>query len=193
MTVRSSSLLLSSWLLLGASPDAGRQPPASAPDPVALSGTASRVHATVPCRGGAAILPSEFEHESQPLVQQVLTVSVGEVPGGKVVARPKTDRAGGFALSLAPGVYCVVVGEPRPSPPEEEPARPVASGAGPHLDPACLAELAHPTPRCDARWIVGKGSPTKVSVSLYSSNTCPQPWAHPCWRGPMPPSAPARP
>jgi len=177
-------------LLLGA--DGGAPPPRAE-----VSGVALRQRVTRPCRGGAAVSPEEITIESAPLGGQPLTVFVGQRPGGAVAARLKTDGQGRFQTRLEPGTYCVVLGDAQPAPdagapapdagaPAPEPA-PNAMSADRNYDAHCLEALAHPAPRCDALWPVPSPEPVELRVVVSSSNQCPQPWARPCWRGPMPP------
>lgn len=140
--------------------------------------------------GGAAVTEEMIQRESAPLARQTLTVFAGDDLTGKVVARPKTDGEGHFSVRLAPGAYCVVVGEQEPLSVQDagvESPRAARAQSGLYLDPDCLEQLAHPVRTCDARLLVLEGTPMSVKVVLHSSNKCPQQWAHPCWRGPMPP------
>ena len=98
------------------------------------------------------------------------------------MSRFKTDRAGRFEVRLPEGVFCVMAGERDEVAPEtaEAPLRPTAA----HVDPGCLRdrELA-----CDAQLHVRRDTTREVKLTLDTFTPCPQQWAQPCYRGPMPP------
>ena len=97
------------------------------------------------------------------------------------MTRFKTDRAGKFDVLLPEGAYCVMAGELGRAPPERSP---VAVPKNPHVDAECLRERAV---ACDAHLHVRKDNPRSVKLTLDTFTPCPQPWAQPCYRGPMPP------
>lgn len=161
---------------------------AAAPPVFTVTGTAQREHRTTPCMGGVRVTEDLVTIESTTLARQDFTVFAGADRKGRVAARFKTDSRGSFTTSLPAGAWCVVLGKHEPTQeqplPESQPSAPVRS---PHLDAECLARLAHPEPGCDAQWTVTDRPLTGVRLTLHSSNSCPQPWANPCWRGPLPP------
>lgn len=153
-----------------------------------VTGTVERViHAQGPCRGGVAVTNEEmreWEAKSQrsPIAKTTFTVFAGNQFVGKPVTRFKTDGAGRFDVSLPEGVYCVMAGERKAGADDKlaEPLRPVAA----NVDAQCLRdrELA-----CDAQLYVRKDNPRTVKLTLDTFTPCPQQWAQPCYRGPMPP------
>jgi hypothetical protein len=162
---------------------------------VSVSGVAQRHHITNPCMGGAAVTPDMIQHERAPLVKQRITFIAGSDPSGTVVARTTTDAKGTFRVALVPGTYCVLFGDaPAPQPEAKkttdagspDAVLPVAAVSGDY-DPVCMRELAHPRPTCQTVLAVTTNATQQATLELVSSNQCAQPWAHPCWRGPMPP------
>ncbi len=149
-----------------------------------VSGTASHIQTTHPCRGGAAVMPEEIHSQTTPLAGQTVTVLQG-APDGVVVAKAKADAAGHFELRLPPGRYCVRLGDVGPERAPEPPSP--LPPAGQYTDARCMWDRAHPAPRCDANVEVGASDVGGLVVATYGSNTCSQQWAQPCWRGPMPP------
>ncbi len=153
-----------------------------------VTGTAERlIHAQGPCGGGAAITREQMEEwhaktQRISLAKATFTVFAGHKHVGKPVTRFKTDRAGRFEVQLPEGVYCVMAGELGAVAPEREPeaVRPTHA----HVDAACLRDLAL---ACDAQLYVRKDNPRDVKLTLNTFTPCPQPWAQPCYRGPMPP------
>jgi hypothetical protein len=152
-----------------------------------VTGTVERViHAQGPCHGGIRVTDEEmqeWEARSQhlPIAKTTFTVFAGNQFVGKPVTRFKTDGASRFEVSLPEGVYCVMAGE-RKQGADDKQAAPVA--AAPHIDAQCLRdrELA-----CDAQLYVRKDNPRTVKLTLDTFTPCPQQWAQPCYRGPMPP------
>ena len=157
---------------------------------VEVSGIAQRHHTTNPCMGGVRITEDMIEHQRAPLPKQPLTFIAGTSVWGTVSARTTTDAQAAFRVSLAPGAYCVVFGEPpvRPPPVDAGTSAVLASGTTNGLyDAQCLRELENPQPRCVSMIHVPDGGMKNAVIELASSNRCTQQWAHPCWRGPMPP------
>jgi hypothetical protein len=98
------------------------------------------------------------------------------------LTRFTTDRVGRFDVHLPEGVFCVMAGERDEVAPETstEPLRPTVAT----VDTDCLRDLAL---ACDARLSVRRDNPRVVKLTLDTFTPCPQPWAQPCYRGPMPP------
>ena len=155
--------------------------------PRRVTGTVERViHAQGPCHGGVRVTDDEMQEweaktQHLPIAKSTLTVFAGHQFVGKPVTRFKTDGAARFEVSLPEGTYCVMAGE-RKEGVANKMAAPVA--AGPHIDAECLRdrELA-----CDAQLYVRKDNPRAVKLTLDTFTPCPQQWAQPCYRGPMPP------
>ena len=153
-----------------------------------VAGTVERViHAQGPCRGGVAITGEEMQEwqaktQRSPIARTTFTVFAGDRHVGKPLARFKTDRAGRFDVRLPEGEFCVMAGERDEVAPEisAEPPRPTDA----HVDADCLRDLAL---ACDARLYVRRDNPRDVKLTLDTFTPCPQPWAQPCYRGPMPP------
>jgi hypothetical protein len=160
---------------------------ADAPPVRRVTGTVERViHAQGPCRGGVAVTREEMEEveakaQRFAIARATFTVFAGRRHVGKPVTRFKTDRAGRFDVSLAEGVFCVMAGELNE---RAAPKSPLVASPNPHVDAECLREreLA-----CDAQLYVRKENPRAVKLTLDTYTPCPQPWAQPCYRGPMPP------
>jgi hypothetical protein len=153
-----------------------------------VTGTVERViHAQGPCHGGVAVTDEEMREweaktQRSPIAKTTFTVFAGNRFVGKPVTRFKTDGAGRFDASLPEGVFCVMAGE-RKEGAADNLARPVRKVAA-HVDAECLRdrELA-----CDAQLYVRKANPRTVKLTLDTFTPCPQQWAQPCYRGPMPP------
>ena len=151
-----------------------------------VTGTVERViHAQGPCHGGIAVTDEEmqeWEAKTQriPLARSTFTVFAGNRHVGKPVTRFKTDRAGGFEVRLPEGVYCVMAGELGAVAPDNAPL-PVPTQ--PHVDADCLRDRAL---ACDAQLHV-RGDSARERLTLDTFTPCPQQWAQPCYRGPMPP------
>jgi hypothetical protein len=161
---------------------------AAAPRVRRVTGTVERaIHAQGPCYGGVAVSQDqmqEWEAKTQrfPLAKTTFTVFAGDSHVGKPVTRFKTDRVGRFEVRLPEGVFCVMAGE------RGEASRESSNGPLPvtsaNVDLECLRERAV---ACDAQLYVRKDSPRDVKLTLATFTPCPQPWAQPCYRGPMPP------
>jgi hypothetical protein len=153
-----------------------------------VTGTAERaIHAQGPCSGGVAVTDEqmqEWEAKTQrfPLAKTTFTVFAGNRHIGKPVTRFKTDRAGRFNVSLPEGVFCVMAGQVQEAAPENSNAPGAAPSA--NVDVACLRDRAV---ACDAQLFVRGDSPRDVTLTLDTFTPCPQSWAQPCYRGPMPP------
>ena len=153
-----------------------------------VTGTAERlIHAQGPCGGGAAITReamAEWQAKSQhiPLLKATFTVFAGDKHVGKPVTRFKTDRAGRFDVRLPEGAFCIMAGERDDVAPDSAaaPLQPMAA----HVDAECLRDLAL---ACDAQLQVRKDGARDVKLTLHTFTPCPQQWAQPCYRGPMPP------
>lgn len=160
---------------------------AAAP-PQHVTGSVERViHAQGPCRGGVAVTREELDEVAAKtqriaLRNATFTVFAGSKHVGKPVTRFKTDRSARFEVDLPAGTFCVMAGELKDAPTEKslQPRAP----AGPHIDAACMAERAV---ACDATLYVRKDNARAVKLTLDTFTPCPQPWAQPCYRGPMPP------
>lgn len=151
----------------------------------------SVIHPPSPCRGGARVTDEELAAEDAKIQRNVLssakfTAFAGSSRTGKPVAKFTTDRAGKFSVRLRAGQYCIAaghVGAVKPTKNEPAPA-PVSSNA--NLDADCLREMAMPA--CDAMISVQDTSAPKVKLEVHTfTKGCNAQWAHPCWRGPMPP------
>jgi hypothetical protein len=153
-----------------------------------VTGTAERaIHAQGPCRGGVAVTNEEMQEweartQRFPLARTTFTVFAGQRQVGKPVTRFKTDRAGRFEVRLPEGVFCVMAGEQREVAPENSDAPLPATSA--NVDSECLRDRAA---ACDAQLYVRRDSARDVRLTLDTFTPCPQPWAQPCYRGPMPP------
>lgn len=153
-----------------------------------VTGTAERViHAQGPCGGGVAITReamAEWQAKSQriPLLKATFTVFAGDKHVGKPVARFKTDRSGRFDVRLPEGAFCIMAGDYEAVVPDSSAAPPGPMDA--HIDPGCLSDQAL---ACDAQLQVRKDGARDVKLILHTLTPCPQPWARPCYRGPMPP------
>jgi hypothetical protein len=160
---------------------------AAAPRVRRLTGTVERaIHAQGPCRGGVAVTNKEMEEwdaktERSPIAKTTFTIFAGNRRVGKPVTRFKTDGAGRFAVNLPEGVFCVMAGALEEAATEKAPA-PAAPGR--YIDADCLRDRALV---CDAELYVGKDATRDVKVTLDTYTPCPQQWAQPCYRGPMPP------
>jgi transposase InsO family protein len=108
------------------------------------------------------------------------TIFAGSKHAGKPVARFRSDRAGRFDISLPEGTYCVMGGEHGPAPARGSPV----TTAAPNVDAECMRERAL---ACDALLRVRGNSTREVKLTLETFTRCPQTWAQPCYRGPMPP------
>jgi hypothetical protein len=161
---------------------------AAPPPPQHVTGSVERVvHAQGPCRGGVAVTREELDEVAAktqrfPLRNATFTVFAGDKHVGKPLTRFTTDRAARFATDLPAGVFCVMAGDRKEAPAEKTLGTPVPNN--PHVDPVCLRERAV---ACDATLRVRKDSARAVKLTLDTFTPCPQPWAQPCYRGPMPP------
>jgi hypothetical protein len=151
-----------------------------------LTGTVERaIHAQGPCRGGVRVTDEEMQEwqaktQRFPIAKSTFTVFAGNRRVGKPVTRFKTDRAGRFEAQLPDGDFCVMAGELGRAEPASSP---VAAAPQPYVDAECLRDRAL---ACDAQLFV-RGDSTRVKVTLDTFTPCPQQWAQPCYRGPMPP------
>ena len=156
-----------------------------------VTGTVERViHAQGPCRGGVAVTREELEEveakaQHLPLKNTAFTVFAGHRHLGKPVMRFKTDRAARFDVQLPEGVYCVMAGDLKEAAPEDPNQLRAAKVPQAHVDAECLRDLAL---ACDAQLHVRRDSgPRGLKLTLDTFTPCPQSWAQPCYRGPMPP------
>lgn len=150
-----------------------------------VAGTVERAIHAQACHGGIRVTDEEmreWEAKTQrfPLAKSAFTVFAGNQRVGKPVARFKTDRAGRFEVHLPDGDFCVMAGELGAVAPE---SAPLPAPTGPHVDAECLRDRAL---ACDAQLFV-RGDSARVKVTLDTFTPCPQQWAQPCYRGPMPP------
>jgi len=164
---------------------------AAAPAPPQhVTGSVERVvHAQGPCRGGVAVTREELDEVAAktqhiPLRNATFTIFAGDKHVGKPLTRFTTDRAARFAVDLPAGAFCVMAGDRKEAPTEKARATPVPASA--NIDANCLRERAV---ACDATLHVRKDSARAVKLTLDTFTPCPQPWAQPCYRGPMPPRA----
>jgi hypothetical protein len=161
---------------------------AAAPRVRRVTGTAERaIHGQGPCRGGVAVTNEEMQEwaartQRAPLAKTTFTVFAGNRHVGKPLTRFKTDRAGRFEVRLPEGVFCVMAGEQGEAAPDDLNAPLPATSA--NVDSACLRDRAL---ACDAELYVRRDSPRDVKLTLDTFTPCPQSWAQPCYRGPMPP------
>jgi len=161
---------------------------AAAPRVRRLTGTAERaIHAQGPCSGGVAVSHEQMQElaaktQRFPLAKTTFTVFAGGRRVGKPVTRFKTDRAGRFEVRLPEGVFCVMAGEQGEAAPETSNAPAPATSA--NVDLECLRGRAA---ACDAQLYVRRDSPRDLKLTLDTFTPCPQPWAQPCYHGPMPP------
>jgi hypothetical protein len=163
----------------------------AAPRVLRVTGTVERaIHAQGPCRGGVRVTNEEMEAweaktQRSPLAKSTFTVFAGQRRVGKPVTRFKTDGAGRFEVRLPEGVFCVMAGALGES--AEHAKAAVTAPAAPksqYVDAECLRERAF---TCDAQLYVRKDDARDVKVTLDTFTPCPQQWAQPCYRGPMPP------
>jgi len=160
---------------------------AAAPRARRVTGTVERaIHAQGPCRGGVRVTNEEMEEwqaktQRSTIAKTTFTVFAGNRRVGKPVTRFKTDGAGRFAVSLPEGTFCVMTGALTEATPDKSP---VAAAPGHDIDAECLRDRAL---TCDAELYVVKDGPRDLKVTLDTYTPCPQQWAQPCYRGPMPP------
>jgi hypothetical protein len=163
----------------------------AAPRARRVTGTVERaIHAQGPCRGGVRVTNEEMEAwaaktQRFPLAKSTFTVFAGQGHVGKPVTRFKTDGAGRFEVRLPEGVFCVMAGElAEKAEAAVDIGKVPAAPTSQHVDADCLRERAF---ACDAQLYVRKEDARDVKLTLDTFTPCPQQWAQPCYRGPMPP------
>jgi hypothetical protein len=118
--------------------------------------------------------------QRSPLGNATFTVFAGNRRVGKPVTRFKTDRAARFEVRLPDGEFCVIAGDLAAVPPDNSPP---SAPQQPYVDSDCLRDRAL---ACDAQLFV-RGDSARVKLTLDTFTSCPEQWAQPCYRGPMPP------
>jgi hypothetical protein len=132
------------------------------------------------CGGGAAISREQIERLPPPRPvagKEFLVVAGDRINVKRPVARFTTRIDGTFATRLPAGTWCIFEAARRPAGDE---APPVAAPE-PGIDEACLAENRR---RCDL--VLPVTSDVRAARIVFVER-CPQPWAQPCYHGPMPP------
>ena len=133
------------------------------------------------CRGGAAITREDMERlpPPQPIAGRAFLVVAGDrIRAKKAVARFTTRADGTFVTHLPPGTWCFFEAGRRPEV-GTAPAAAAPTSAG--IDADCLAEQKR---RCDL--VLAVKSDVRAAQIVFRER-CPQPWAQPCYHGPMPP------
>jgi hypothetical protein len=132
------------------------------------------------CRGGVAVTREDYEALPPPSPiagRAFLVVAGAHIRAGRPVARFTTRADGTFTTRLPAGTWCLFDASRALA--EERAAPAAAPRAG--IDADCLAEERR---RCDLVL------PVKADVRgarIVFPERCPQPWAQPCYHGPMPP------
>jgi hypothetical protein len=131
------------------------------------------------CGGGAAISREQIERLPPPAPiasREFLVVKGEQISASRPAARFVTRADGTFTTRLPPGAWCFFDASRRLN---EDPKAPPAP---PKADPeGCLEAWKR---RCDLVLAV-KGDVRDAEITFTQS--CPQPWNQPCYRGPMPP------
>jgi hypothetical protein len=161
---------------------------------VRVSGTATHVHTTQPCKGGVRVTQEDFKHETTVLADQTFTIYRGgplntvQSPQGAPLKTFKTDGKGRFSVQLAPGTYCIMQGAPPPPRDGAEEAKAKSIGEG----PPDQNHKGHPQqspepPQCDTVLPVDTTGESAAVIRVSSTNRCNGPWNEPGYDGPMPP------
>jgi hypothetical protein len=157
-------------------------------DPAALKRVAGKVEMTHSiCRGGVAVTQEDYERlpPPQPLGgKEFLVVAGAQIRATRTAARFVTRADGTFVTRLPPGQWCFFEASRTPSEPRRGPGEPVvpkAARPGQHVDADCLESERR---RCDLVLAV-KSDVSRARITF--TERCPQSWAQPCYRGPMPP------
>jgi hypothetical protein len=135
------------------------------------------------CSGGVAVTQEMIDRlpPPQPIAGREFLVVAGErISAARPAARFTSRPDGTFATRLPPGTWCFFEAGRRPSDERAPQATPIAPVV-PSVDANCLAAEKL---RCDLVL------PVKADVSqarITFAERCPQQWAQPCYRGPMPP------
>jgi hypothetical protein len=141
------------------------------------------------CRGGVAITQQDVDALPPPAPipgKEFLVVAGSEISGRKPAARFVTRNDGTFVTRLPPGQWCFFEAGRKPEPePPGQPAEPPRAhplkAAGPNIDKGCLESERR---RCDL--VLAVKSDVK-QADIRFTQRCPDVWAQPCYRGPMPP------
>jgi hypothetical protein len=141
------------------------------------------------CRGGVAITQRDLDELPPPYPlpgKEFLVVSGAEISARRPAAHFITRTDGTFVTRLPPGQWCFFEAGRRPEPePPGQPAEPPRAlpmrVPGQNIDPGCLEAEQR---RCDLVLVV-KSDVKRADIGF--TQRCPEPWAQPCYHGPMPP------
>jgi len=153
---------------------------AGSPEPKSVEGKATMEHSI--CRGGVAITQRDYDELPPPVPvagREFLVVAGSRISDKPPAARFVTRANGAFATRLLPGQWCIFEAARKPAAGRAK--QPVAAAPRPHVDADCLEEERR---RCDLVLTV-KADIKKARIVFQER--CPQPWAQPCYHGPMPP------
>jgi hypothetical protein len=152
---------------------------AGASDPGAKRVTGKAVLLSHVCGGGAAISREQIAALPPPAPiggREFLVVKGEVITAARPAARFVTRADGSFTTRLPPGTWCFFDASRKPNEDAKAPPAP------PKPDPeGCLEALRR---RCDLVLAV-KADVRDAEITF--SQSCPQPWNQPCYRGPMPP------
>jgi hypothetical protein len=143
-----------------------------------VTGKAER-HTSV-CGGGAAITQEQIDRlpPPEPMGGMAFLVVAGDqITAARPVARFVTRPDGTFTTQLPPGTWCVF--DAGRKPPDEP--KTLQAPAKPSLDGGCLEAERR---RCDL--VLPVKSDVRDARITFTTR-CSEPWAQPCYHGPMPP------
>jgi hypothetical protein len=146
-----------------------------------VAGKAS-THASI-CSGGVRVTEEMIARlpPPQPIAgREFLVVAGDRISAARPAARFTTRPDGTFVTRLPPGTWCFFEAARRPGKDRAEPAAP-ATPPSADVEAGCLENEKL---RCDL--VLPVRSDIKT-VEISFTQRCPQPWAQPCYRGPMPP------
>jgi hypothetical protein len=132
------------------------------------------------CGGGAAIRREQIEALPPPAPiagREFLVVAGGRITGARPAARFTSRADGTFTTRLPPGTWCFFDASRRIT---EDRNAPVAAPSA-NLESGCLEAERR---RCDL--VLPVKSDIK-DVRITFTQRCSEPWAQPCYHGPMPP------
>jgi hypothetical protein len=153
---------------------------AGAPELKRVEGTATTEHSI--CKGGVAVTQRDYDELPPPVPiagREFLVVAGAEISAKPPAARFVTRADGSFSTRLPPGQWCFFEAGRRPAAGRVK--QPVAAPPRPHVDADCLEQQRL---RCDL--VLAVKSDVKRARITFQER-CPQPWAQPCYHGPMPP------
>ena len=137
------------------------------------------------CGGGAAITQEQIDRlpPPRPIAGREFLVVTGEsISAQRPVARFTTGVDGTFLTRLPAGTWCIFEAGRRMVDEPPGPAAPPSAGLDPAgVDRPCLAQEQR---RCDL--VLAVKSEVREARIVFTER-CPQPWAQPCYHGPMPP------